>query len=215
MAAALPIDRAPGAGLDPLLIRATLRMNAIIFGVILGLMSGALLLALGIAAGVPALAPTRLPVILMGVFLPGYAPGFPGALAGAFWGGIAGGLIGASVYWINARAALATLDQQVELEQRAEEFPVAALRFNGPALGAAVGTIGALGLIGATAWLVLRGTAAQSVHARLLAQVLPGYEVSLVGSVIGACSLFVMLFVACVAFAALYNRLVRSGSRRR
>src|SRR6185436_3095815 len=69
MAAALPIDRAPGADPDQLLIRATLRMNAIIFGVILGLMSGALLLALGIAAGVPALAPTRLPVILMGVFL--------------------------------------------------------------------------------------------------------------------------------------------------
>ena len=47
----------------------------------------------------------------------------------------------------------------------------------------------------ATNWLVLRGTAGESVHARLLAQVLPGYAVDPVGSLIGAAELFVLLYV--------------------
>jgi hypothetical protein len=166
MTVVLPIDPGSEPRPDPLLIRATLRMNARIFGLILGLMTAVLLLALAVAAAMPALAPTRLPVLLLAVFLPGYAPGFAGGLAGAVSGGIAGGLIGASVYWINARTALATLDRQVEFERRTADFPAAALRLNGLALGLAVGAIGALGL-----------------------------------------------FVASVAFAAIYNRLARAGLR--
>ncbi len=78
-----------------------------------------------------------------------------------------------------------------------------------------------------TNWLVLRGTAGESVHARLLAQVLPGYAVDPVGSLIGAVELFVLLYVFCVALARIYNRIVehraparsltpvRAGTRRR
>src|SRR5262249_1649485 len=123
-----------------------------------------------------------------------------------------GGLLGASVYWLNARAALATFDRQIELEGRAGDFPTAALRLHGPSLGVAVGTIGALGLFAATSWLVVRGSAEQRVHARLLAYILPGYDVSVTGGLAGACALFVLLFAASVAFAALYNRLARDRS---
>ena len=197
-----------------LLIRTTLRMNTLIFGAILGLMTGSMLFALGLAAGVPALAPTRLPVVLLGVFVPGYAAGFPGALAGFLWGCIAGGLVGGGVYWINCRAVLSRLDRLVEIEGRNADFPVAALRLHGPSLGLAVGAVGAAGLIGATSWLVVRGTAAASIHARLLAQVLPGYEVNFAGSLAGAAELFLILFVLCIAFAQIYNRLAEARRRR-
>jgi hypothetical protein len=198
---------------DSPLIRATLRMNALIFGVILGLMTGLMLFALALAAGIPALAPTRLPVMLLGVFVPGYAAGFPGALAGFFWGCVAGGLLGGGVYWINYRALLSSLDRLVEIERRNADFPVAALRLHGPSLGLALGAMGAAGLVVATNWLVVRGTAAESFHARLLAQVLPGYEVNLAGSLAGAASLFLILFVFCIAFAQIYNRLVAARHR--
>jgi hypothetical protein len=197
----------------PLLIRATLRLNTLIFGAILGLMTGLLLLALGVAAGLPPLAPMRLPVLLFSVFLPGYAPGLAGALAGFLWGCVAGGLIGGAVYWINARAALSALDRLVEVEPRDGDFPAAALHLHGPSLGLAIGAIGAVGLFGATNWLVLRGTAGESIHARLLAQVLPGYQVSFAGSLVGAIELFLILFAFCLAFAQLYNGL--AAARRR
>ena len=203
---------------DALLIRATLRMNTLIFGAILGLMTGALLFALAMAASLPPLAPMRLPVVLLSVFLPGYATGLAGALAGLVWGSIAGGLLGAAVYRINARAALSAIDQVVEVGPRDGDFPTAAVRLHGPSLGLAVGAIGAAGLVGATNWLVLRGTAGQSIHARLLAQILPGYQVDFAGSLVGACELFVLLFAFCLAFALIYNRLAaarrgRSSSR--
>ena len=195
------------------LVRTALRMNALIFGALLGLLCGTLLLALAVAAGMTAFRPTRLPVFLLGVFLPGYAPGAVGGVAGFFWGCVYGGVIGAGVYWIHARAMVGHLDRAVAMERRAADFPRAALRLHGPSLGVAIGAIGALGLVGATNWLVLRGTADESVHARLLAQLLPGYDVSPLGSIVGACSLFVFLFVACIAFAWVYNRVAaRSAS---
>jgi hypothetical protein len=60
--------------------------------------------------------------------------------------------------------------------------------------------------------LVARGTAAESVHARLLSEVFPGYTVSVVGSIIGAMELFVVVYVFCRAFVAIYNWVV--GRRR-
>jgi hypothetical protein len=210
----MPAPAAPDRDDDALLIRATLRMNTMIFGAILGLMTGVLLFALGIAAGLPSLAPMGLPVVLLSVFLPGYATGVAGALAGFGWGCVAGGLVGAAVYWINARAALSALERVVEVEPRAGDFPAAAVRVHGPSLGLAIGAIGAAGLFGATNWLVLRGTAAESIHARLLAQVLPGYQVDFAGSLVGACELFFVLFAFCLAFAWTYNRLAAARQGR-
>ena len=205
------IDTAPGA--DAPLVHGTLRLNALIFGAILGAMTGVALLVLALVAAQPAMAPARLPVILLSVFLPGYQPGFAGGVAGLVGGLAAGGLVGAGVYWINARALLGRLDSVVELERRDAEFPAAALRLHGPSLGFAVGVIAALSLIGATNWLVVRGTAHESVHARLLAHILPGYDVTPTGSLVGACGLFAIVFVLCLAFAGLYNGLAAVRGR--
>ncbi len=96
----------------------------------------------------------------------------------------------------------------VAMDDGGDDFPVAVLRLHGPSLGLAIGAMGALGLVVTTNWLVLRGTAGESIHARLLAQLLPGYAVDPVGSLIGAAELFVLLFVFCVALARIYNRIV-------
>jgi hypothetical protein len=62
--------------------------------------------------------------------------------------------------------------------------------------------------------LVARGTAAESVHARLLSEVLPGYTVSLVGSLIGAVELFVVAYVFCRGFVTIYNWVAERRQRR-
>ena len=100
-------------------------------------------------------------------------------------------------YRINARNVLEKVDELVIAERGANGFTRAVLRLDGHSLGLAIGAVSALGLVTTTDMLVARGTAAESVHARLLSEVLPGYTVSLVGSLIGAVELFVVAYVFC------------------
>jgi hypothetical protein len=202
--ASTPSDLALDADLP--LLQASMRINTLIFCVIFGLIAGAVLFALGLAAGGGGHA--GLVAALIGVFLPGFGAGFAGALAGLVWGALIGAALGAAIYWLNYRAVLGRVDELVALDTGDADFPVAVLRLSGRALGLAIGTMGALGLVVTTNWLVLRGTAQESTHAKLLAQVLPGYRVDFVGSLIGAAELFALLFVCCVIFASVYNRVV-------
>lgn len=190
---------------------ATLRFNTLVFSVIFGLFAGALLFALALVAQYSK-PHGGLVVVLLGIFLPGYAADWPGALLGLIWGFVFGALLGAGIYRINARHVLDKIDELVIAERGANGFPRAVLRLDGSSLGLAVGAIGALGLVATTNILVARGTAAQSVHARLLGEVLPGYKVTVVGSLIGAIELFIVLYVACRAFVFIYNRV--AGRRR-
>lgn len=198
---------------DPQLVWTTLRLNTWVFGMILGLMTGLLLLALALVAGLASGEYLGLTVTLIGIFVPGYEPGWEGALAGLFWGFLAGALLGAGVYRISTRTALTRIDELVAFERGDRDFPEAVLLLHGPSLGLAIGLIGALGLIGTTSWLVIRGTAAHSVHASLLSEILPGYSVDLPGSLIGAAELFVVLYLVCQVFVFVYNRV--AGIRRR
>ncbi|MGH6743065.1 MAG: hypothetical protein ACREDY_29240 [Bradyrhizobium sp.] len=199
---------------DPQLVWTTVRLNTWVFGVILGLMSGLLLLALALVAGFAAGKYLSLAVTLIGIFVPGYGPGWAGALAGLFWGFLAGGLLGAGVYRITTRSALTRIDELVAFERGDRDFPEAILRLHGPSLGLAIGLMGALGLVGTTSWLVIRGTAAHSVHARLLSEILPGYSVDLPGSLLGAAELFVVLYLVGQVFVFVYNRVANTRQRR-
>lgn len=201
-----PADPVPVADLP--LLRATMRVNTVIFGVIFGLLVGFVLFALGLAASTGGQGKAAFVVALLGVFLPGFGPRWPGALAGLFWGCLVGGAVAAAVYRINCRAALARIEDLVAGDAGGGEFPRAVLRLDGPSLGIAIGAMGALGLLVTTNWLVLRGTAAESIHARLLAHYLPGYAVDFPGSLVGAVELFALLFAGCVAMARIYNLVV-------
>ncbi len=184
-----------------------MRFNAMIFGALLGLITGLLLFVLATMSHPGA--PTGLIVTLLGVFLPGYAPGWRSAMLGLFWGFVVGATLGGGIYWINYRNLLPKIDDLVaQLHAGGADLPVAVLRLHGPSLGLAMGTIGALGLVVTTTWLVIRGTAAESVHAGLLAEILPGYAVSVAGSVVGAIEFFVILYFLCIAFAFIYNHIV-------
>jgi hypothetical protein len=77
------------------------------------------------------------------------------------------------------------------------------------AFARAVGALAALGLFITTNWLVIRGTATESVHAALLAHYLPGYTVSFGGSVIGALETFLLSYALCLLVASVHNRIVR------
>ena len=189
------------------LLRATVRFNVVIFGALLGLITGLLLFALATLAQPGA--PTGLIVTLLGVFLPGYGSGWRSAVLGLFWGFVVGATLGGGIYWINYRNLLPKIDDLVaQLHAGGTDLPVAVLRLHGPSLGLAMGTIGALGLVVTTTWLVIRGTAAESIHAGLLAEILPGYAVSLAGSVVGAIEFFVILYCLCIAFTFIYNHIV-------
>jgi len=61
--------------------------------------------------------------------------------------------------------------------------------------------------------LVLRGTADESVHAILLVNYLPGYSISLAGSLIGAFELFVLTWLMSLLFSGIYNRLAAARDK--
>ncbi|HZI83562.1 MAG TPA: hypothetical protein VFF44_06590 [Casimicrobiaceae bacterium] len=190
-------------------LRATLSFNTRVFSAILGVFAGAALFALSLVSHYGA-GTGHLAVALIGVFLPGYsASGWGGALIGGFWGIVLGALLGAGIYRINARHVLDRVDELMIPEGGAADFPRAVLRLDGGSLGLAIGLVGALGLITTTNLLVVRGTAAQSVHARLLSEVLPGYSVSPLGSIVGAAELFVVLYGCCRSFVLIYNAVAR------
>lgn len=190
-----------------------MRINAVIFGTLLGLIGGLLLFALA-AAAKPG-APSGLIVSLLGVFLPGYALGWRSAILGLFWGFVAGATLGSSIYWINYRNLLQRIDDLVETACAGGDLPEAILGLHGPSLGFAIGTTGALGLFATTTWLVVRGTAAESVHAGLLAEILPGYAVSVAGGAVGAVEFFLILYALSIAFAQIYNRIVTARQHRK
>jgi hypothetical protein len=205
------------------LLQASMRVNTAIFCAILGLISGVLLLLLALAAVAKLIGHAGLLVALLGVFLPLYGPSIGGAFAGLAWGCLLGALLGGGIYWLNYRQVFGHVEEWVAMDRALPDrddggdFPLAVLRLHGPSLGLALGAIAALGLLVTTNFLVLRGTAEESIHAKLLGQILPRYDVSHVGSLIGAAELFLLIYLLCIAFAAIYNRVAlrrRAGHSR-
>lgn len=147
---------------------------------------------------------------LLAVFFPGYSVTPGGAWIGAFWAFLYAGLFSWLSYRLYGRV-LGTRISEILLSSTPTENPVlkpTIMRLHGTSLGFAIGAMAALGLFFSTAWLVIRGTADQSVHAALLANYIPGYTVSILGGVIGAVQLFAFVFIGCLLLAAVYNKIV-------
>jgi hypothetical protein len=80
-------------------------------------------------------------------------------------------------------------------------------RLDATLAGITAGLVAGLGLLLATNWLVLKGGDEVGPHLSLLAQFLPGYRVTFLGSLIGFVWASLWGFVAGWFVSRLYNRL--------
>jgi protoporphyrinogen oxidase len=147
---------------------------------------------------------------LLAIFLPYYEVTWTGSLIGALWGAVVGGTSGAVVYWSYSRTLRHHFDSRFVEQARGSLFQLPVFLICGPALGTALGILGALQLFLVTNWLVWSETASASINAALLKNYLLGYSVSFVGSVIGGAELFAMAFLASLLFSGLYNAIARA-----
>jgi hypothetical protein len=187
------------------LFSAAVRLNVVITAISAGLALGlALFLAAYISLKV-AEHPGRY-LNLLGIFMPGYSVTSRGVWLGLLWGAIYGGIVGGAIAWLYARSLGTKLSDLViwdETASRGLRPPV--LRISTHALGIAIGIIAAVQLMLATLWLVVRGTADESVHAKLLSHYLPGYTVSVSGSLLGGVELFLFVYLFAMLVGTVYN----------
>ena len=199
------------SGINLKLLNAAIRFNSLI----LGLTGGSLAAIIVYSATQVSLgkwgADSGNYLGLLAVFFPGYSVSPSGAWIGAFWAFIYIGVFSSLSYRLYGRV-LGTRISEVLLSTTPTDNPVlkpSIMRLHGVSLGLAIGAMAGLGLFCSTAWLVIRGTADESVHAALLANYIPGYTVSIVGGLIGAVELFLFAFVGCLLLAAVYNKVVK------
>jgi hypothetical protein len=84
----------------------------------------------------------------------------------------------------------------------------AVIRLNGHILGFVIGIIEALVIFVATNWLVLKGGEVVGPHLGLLGQFFIGYDVTFVGSLIGAAYGFVTGYLSGLIIGWIYNAVV-------
>ena len=197
----------PSLRIDEKLLHATIKLNTLLFAMVCGLLGGVSMLLLTYLSMYRGLPNHGHYLNLLGVFMPGYSVSVEGAWIGLLWGGVIGAISGAVIYRIYARSIRQQVTDYFTHDKSEYDLEYGVLKLHGSALGLALGSMAALGLIASTNWLVLRGTADESAHAMLLAHYLPGYSVSFVGSLIGAVEILIIVYVLCVLLAVIYNRM--------
>jgi hypothetical protein len=197
-------------GVNLKLLNAAIRFNALMLGLTAGTLAAVITYVATLASIAKWGSDSGNYLSLLGIFFPGYSVTGNGAWVGAFWAFIYAGTCSALSYRLYGRV-LGTRIADILLSTVPTENPVlkpSVLRLHGISLGFAIGAIAAVGLFFSTAWLVVRGTADESVHAALFSNYIPGYSVSILGGLWGALELFALVFIACILLATVYNRIV-------
>lgn len=208
-----PFCENPQVEINRRLLRATIRLNTLLFAAVFGLICGLGLFVITFISLNRGLPNPGHYLNLLGVFFQGYRVSPGGAWIGLLWGGAVGAISGAVIYRIYAQTIEQQLHNYLNNENSDHEFTQPTLLIAGHPLGLALGTVMALGLFLTTGWLVIRGTADQSPHAALLSNYLPGYTVSFSGGLIGAALLFAITYFFCRLLGWIYNRVVLLRSR--
>ena len=197
-------------GINLKLLYAAIRFNSLMLGITGGVITALIMYFATIASLAKWGEHSGNYLGLLAVFFPGYSVSPGGAWVGAFWGFV----YAAAFFSLSYRLYGTVLGSRIAdllLSTQPSDNPVlkpTILRLHGVSLGTALGAMAALGLFCSTSWLVIRGTAHESVHAALLSNYIPGYSVSILGGLIGALQMFVVVFVAALLLAALYNKIV-------
>lgn len=202
--------------IDDNLIHATVKLNTLLFAVVLAFICGFSLFLLTHLSLSKSPATDGSFLGLLSVFLPGYNVSTTGAWFGLLWGAVIGAISGAVIYRIYAKSIKAQVIHYLNTPDLTEsDLGNISIRLDGNSLGLALGALLSMGLLITTNWLVLRGTAAESIHAALLGNYLPGYKVSFAGSLIGAVELFIIVYLFCQVFCIVYNRIAsaRKGAK--
>jgi hypothetical protein len=202
-------------GVNLKLLKAAIRFNALMLGLTAGTLAAVVIYIATHASMAKWGAASGNYLGLLAIFFPGYSVSSGGAWVGAFWAFVYFGTCSWLSYRLYGRV-LGTRVTDILLSAVPTENPVlkpSVLRLHGYSLGLAIGAIAALGLFCSTAWLVIRGTAAESVHAALFANYIPGYSVSILGGLLGAAELFVLVFVGSIFLASIYNKIVEIRHR--
>lgn len=197
-------------GVNLKLLYAAIRFNSLMLGITGGVLSAGIMYFATIASLAKWGDQSGNYLGLLAVFFPGYSVSPGGAWIGAFWGFVYAAVFFSLSYRLYGRVLGARIADLL-LASQPSDNPVlkpSILRLHGASLGTAIGAMAALGLFCSTSWLVIRGTAHESVHAALLSNYIPGYSVSILGGLIGALQMFVVVFVAALVLAAVYNKVV-------
>lgn len=94
-----------------------------------------------------------------------------------------------------------TIDEEKLIKQ-------AVLKMNGHILGFVLGFISALGLFIATNWLILKGGENVGEHLSLLSHFFIGYDVTFLGSLIGAAYSFIGGYLSGLIIGWVYNAVI-------
>lgn len=197
-------------GVNLRLLNAAIRFNALMLGLTAGTLAAAIVYFATQASIAKWGAESGSYLSLLAIFFPGYTISSNGAWVGAFWAFIYAGTFSALSYRLYGRV-LGTRIADILLSTVPTENPVlrpSVLRLHGFSLGLAIGSMAALCLFFSTTWLVVRGTAEESIHAALFSNYIPGYSVTIKGALWGGLELFVLVFVACLLLAGVYNKIV-------
>ena len=198
---------------ERVLLHSAVRFNMIVMAASVGLIAGSLLWLATTVLVVRGGENVGAHLGVLSVYFPGYAVSWAGAWIGFLWAFLAGAIGGAVLYWSYARTLRTGALKQVLAHSEASAGQPPTLLISGHSLGVGVGVCAGLQLIIATSWLVVRGTAAYSENAALVGQYLPGYTVSIPGSLIGALELFVLAYCAARILSGIYNVIARSRLR--
>ena len=198
----------PHPPIDEALLHATVKWNTRLFAAICGFIGALTLLLITYLSLFRGQADPGDYLNLLGVFLPGYSVSTSGAWIGFLWGGVIGAVAGAITYRVYSLSIRQQVADYFAGEKSDEDLNYVVAKIYGHPLGLALGFLAAIGLLITTNWLVVRGTASESVHAELLSHYLIGYSVSVSGSIIGAIGVFVIIYLLCILLATIYNRIV-------
>lgn len=193
------------------LLEAAVHFNQLVVALVTGLASGGglwLMTAFLILKGGSEVGPH---LGMLEVFFPGFDVTWQGAWVGFAWGFLAGAVSGAAVYAAYVRALRNELAEVLFDPPNTPAGAAPTLAIAGHPFGLAVGVLLALQLVIGTWWILARGSSQLIERAGLLRHFLPGYSVSLPGSLIGAVVVCALGYLAARLIAAIYNRIARPG----